>query len=198
LSYCRRRDDNIPRQTVNTCPWLQTRCQGSAFCHLVRQEKVRDKRRGRQPRMRKKEGRRKDVARHTHTQHSIGLNETSSFIEKQKCVGTHRIATKLYASGKAGAGADGAEGVANKASGMTMTSGGRAWRDAGAFGRGVLGGATHHGVGKSSVISGLASKVLASSEAGSCTARVKRARSSGVNAAHISSVDARPKIRLLW
>ena len=50
--------------------------------------------------------------------------------------------------------------------------------------------AIHHGVGMSSARSGLARRVLASSEAGSCTAQVKRARSSGVRAAHILSAEA--------
>ena len=46
---------------------------------------------------------------------------------------THRMATKLYASGKAGGACKGeAERVTN-ASGMTMTSGGRARRDTGAL-----------------------------------------------------------------
>ena len=98
--------------------------------------------------------------------------------------GAHRIATKLYANGKAGAGGVGV-GAASKASGISMTSGGRAGRAAGACASSVLDESSHHGVGISSTMSGLDSKVLARSEAGSCTARVKRVRSSGVSAAHI-------------
>jgi hypothetical protein len=47
---------------------------------------------------------------------------------------THRMATKLYPSGKAGGACEGeaAEAV-NNASGMAMTSGGRAGRDTGAL-----------------------------------------------------------------
>ena len=98
------------------------------------------------------------------------------------------MATRLYASGKAGAGG-GSVGAVNNASGMTMTSGGRAGRDDGAFVVGVGDLVAHHGAGMSSTRSGLVRRVLASSEAGSCTARVKRARSSGVSAAHILSAE---------
>jgi hypothetical protein len=98
------------------------------------------------------------------------------------------MATRLYASGKVGAGG-GSVGAVNNASGMTITSGGRAGRDAGAFAIGVGDLVTHHGAGISSIRSGLVRRVLASSEAGSCTARVKRSRCSGVSAAHILSEE---------
>jgi hypothetical protein len=83
-----------------------------------------------------------------------------------------------------------AESVKN-ASGMAMTSGGHSGHDMGAIACGALGGpgVTHHGVGMSSTRSGLVRSVLASSELGFFTARVKRVRSSGVKAAHISSAD---------
>jgi hypothetical protein len=109
--------------------------------------------------------------------------------EPKGSMGTHRIATRLYASGKAGAGGGGV-GAVNKASGKAMMSGGRAGRDVGALAGGVLDGFAHHGACMSSTRSGLVRRVLASSEAGSCTARVKRARSSGLSAAHNVSVEA--------
>jgi hypothetical protein len=101
------------------------------------------------------------------------------------------MATKLYASGKAGAGGGGG-GAVNNASGMARTSGGRTGRDVGASASGALDDDSHHGVGISPAMSGLDSKVLASSEAGSCTALVKRVRSSGVSPAHIRSTEALP------
>ena len=71
---------------------------------------------------------------------------------------------------------------------MTMTPGSRTGRDAGALARGIVDKGNHHSAGISSR-SGLARRVWASSEAGSCTARVKRAPSSGVSAAHILSAE---------
>ena len=47
---------------------------------------------------------------------------------------THRMATRLYASGKVGGACEGeAAGAVNNASGMAMTSGGRAGRNTGAL-----------------------------------------------------------------
>jgi len=46
---------------------------------------------------------------------------------------TYRMATKLYASGKAGGACEGEAEAVNNASGMAMTSGGRAGRDTGAL-----------------------------------------------------------------
>ena len=102
------------------------------------------------------------------------------------------MATKLYASGKAGVFGGDVEAV-NNASGMAMTSGSRAGRSVGApLAWGVLGKVVHHGAGTSSARSGLVRMVLASSESESCTARVKRVRSSVVKTAHILSAEALP------
>lgn len=100
------------------------------------------------------------------------------------------IATRLYASGKAGAGGDWGVGAANKDFGMVMSSGGFAGRGAGVLAGRAVGGIVHHGAGMSTTRSGLVRRVLANSELGSCTARVKWERSSGVRAAHILSVEA--------
>ena len=104
----------------------------------------------------------------------------------------YRIATRLYASGKAGAGVDGDGGVGatNRECGMIISSGGRAGRGAGALTGGVVDGLVHQGAGMSSTRSGLVRRVLVSSEVGSCMTRVKRERSSGFSAAHILSAEA--------
>ena len=61
--------------------------------------------------------------------------------------------------------------------------------DAGSLAEGVLDEGNHHGAVMSSMRSGLVRRVWARSEAGSCTARAKRARFSGVSAAHILSME---------
>ena len=109
--------------------------------------------------------------------------------QSQTHIMTHRIATRLYASGKAGAGGDGSVGVANRDFGIVMRSGGRAGRGAGAL-TVIVDELAHQGAAISSARSGLVRRVLANSEVGSCTARVKRERSSGVSAAHILSAEA--------
>ena len=106
------------------------------------------------------------------------------------------MATRLYASGKARGACEGEAEAVNIASGMAMTFGARAGRDTGALAWGVLGEVTHHGACMSSARSGLVRRVLASSEPGSCTARVKRARSSGVRTVHILSAEALPTISI--
>jgi hypothetical protein len=129
--------------------------------------------------------RQKDVVMHMRMQHSI-----LTIRIRPNCkiyIITYSIATKLYASGKAGAGGD---GFANRDFGMVMRLGGRAGRGVGALTGGVVDGTVHQGAGMSSARSGLVRRVLANSEVGSCTARVKRERSSGVSAAHISSAEA--------
>ena len=100
--------------------------------------------------------------------------------------------TKLYASGKARAG-EGGVGAANKASGIAMTSGVLAGWGAGALAGSVLDEGDHHGAWISFTRSGLVRRVWARSEAGSCTARMKRAPSSGVSAAYTLSVE--PKVQ---
>ena len=81
-------------------------------------------------------------------------------------------------------------GAATRDFGMLMSSGGRAGRGAGVLAGGVVNGLVHQGAGMSSTRSGLVRRVLANSELGSCTARVKWERSSGVSAAHILSAEA--------
>jgi hypothetical protein len=110
--------------------------------------------------------------------------------QSQTSIITYRIATRLYASGKAEAGVDGVVGATNRVFGMAISSGGRAGRDAGALTGGVVDEIIHQGAGMSSTRSGLVSRVLVSSEVGSCMTRVKRERSSGVSAAHILSAEA--------
>jgi hypothetical protein len=73
---------------------------------------------------------------------------------------------------------------------MEMSSGARAGRGAGALTGGVFDELVHQGAGMSSTRSGLVSRVLVSSDVGSCMTLVKRERSSGVSAAHILSVEA--------
>lgn len=110
--------------------------------------------------------------------------------QSQRFVITYKIATKLYASGKAGAVVDEGVGATNKEFGMVMSLGGRAGRGAGALTGGVVDEPVHQGAGMSSTRSGLMRRVLVSSEVGSCMTRVKRERSSGVSAAHILSAEA--------
>ena len=131
--------------------------------------------------------RQKDVVMHTHMQPSILMIR---FGPVTKHIITYRIATRLYASGKAGASGDERVGVANKDFDIVMGSGGRATHGAGPLTGGVVDEIVHQGAGMSSARSGLVRRVLANSEVGSCTARVKRERSSGVSAAHIISGDA--------
>ena len=71
-----------------------------------------------------------------------------------------------------------------------MRSGGCAGRGAGVLTGGVVDGLVHQCAGMSSARSGLVRRVLDNSEVGSCTARVKRARSSGVSAAQILSAES--------
>ena len=131
---------------------------------------------------------RKDVEMHTRTQPFI--LEIRNKANRDMFITAYRIATRLYASGKTGAGVDGGVGATNRECGMIISSGGRAGRGAGALIGGVADELVHQGAGMSSARSGLVRRVLVSSEVGSCITRVKRDRSSGVNAAHILSAEA--------
>ena len=131
---------------------------------------------------------RKDVEMYTRMQPSIlGIRKKAN---RNRFITAYRITTRLYASGKAGAGVDGGVGATNRECGMIISLGGRAGRGAGALTGGVVDGLVHQGAGMSSTRSGLVSRVLVSSEVGSCMTRVKRERSSGVSAAHILSAEA--------